>query len=305
MYREDIRFLLVTIIPSIIVLFFLGVTVYVLIKESIDIFSYEGLFFILGSKWSAMENTIGVYSIFPQLLGSFISSIIAIIIALPMSIGTVVFINEYAPRRISNLVSSILLIASGFPTVIYGLWGMRFLTDLVKNYLAPFLYNHFRFIVIFSCTPNPGGYSILTAGILLSIMAVPYITTVINEAYKSIPHKYREGIYSLGALRYQAVLTLLGIIRPAIMGAILLGLGRAFSETVAVTMVIGNVPNKSLCILESGQTITSLIATQFGNSGLFPLMSNALYGAGLLLLIIGITLSLVGIYLITRWRMML
>ena len=277
-----------------------------LVYVSIPIFKKEGISFITSSTWAPNENNpnASFYGIASALFGTFVTSAIALVIALPIALSATIFFNEVLPASIRGLLSSIIDLAAGIPTIIYGLWGLTILAPFLKIHVMQPLYTYLGFIPLFSCQPLTG-YTLFTAGVVLGIMIIPYIFALVNEAYMSIPVKYREALASMGARCYESSRILLSMIKPAIIGASLLGLGRACSETVAVALVVGNAPSISSCLFTPGYTISSLIATQFANAGLYKYMMNALYGAGLILLIIGLTLTFLGIITVNKTRYLL
>lgn len=181
------------------------------------------------------------------------------------------------------------------------MWGAFILAPLLRDYVMVPLNNYLWFIPIFSCKPTTPS-TMFTAGVVLAIMVTPFITSVIREAYESIPLSYREAALGIGATKYEYVKIMLSMIKPAILAAVLLGFGRAAGETVAVSMTMGNSFSLSTCLFEPGYTISSLIANQFGNAGFYHYMTYALFGAGLILLIIGLTLNSIGLYVLMRWR---
>lgn len=168
--------------------------------------------------------------------------------------------------------------------------------------MKPPLYAHLSFIPLFDYPPV-GGYSYLSAGVLLAIMVTPpFVSAVVREAYSMIPFTYREAAYALGATRYEATRILLGYLRPAMVSGVILAFGRAIGETVAVSLVIGNTFNMTSKLFAPGYTISSLIANQFGNAFIYSYMTPVLFAAGLALFLIGLTVNLLGIRALRRWE---
>jgi len=161
------------------------------------------------------------------------------------------------------------------------------------------LYEHFSFIPLFSFEPL--GYSYLSAGVLLGIMVTPFASSIIREAYRMIPYTYREAAYAIGATRYEATKILLGYIKPAIVAGTLLAFGRAIGETVAVSLVVGNIFNIHPSLFAPGYTISSLIANQFGEAFIYEYMVSALFAAGLSLFFIGLAINILGIIILRRY----
>jgi len=275
----------------------------VLVENSLPIFVREGLGFITSNIWRPSETDyrIEYYGVLSPIIGTLYTSLIALVIALPASIALTVFVNEYVPHRFKTLIVNLIEVMAGLPTVLYGLWGAFILAPLLRDYVMLPLNNYLWFIPIFSCKPTTPS-TMFTAGVVLAIMVTPFITSVIREAYESIPLSYREAALGIGATKYEYVKIMLSMIKPAILAAVLLGFGRVAGETVAVSMTIGNSFSLSSCLFEPGYTISSLIANQFGNAGFYHYMTYALYGAGLILLMIGLALNSIGLYVLRRWR---
>ncbi len=275
----------------------------VLIENSLPIFVREGISFITSNTWRPSENNpeAEYYGILSPIIGTLYTSIVALILATPASIALTIFINEFLPYRFRSLVVNLVEVMAGLPTILYGLWGAFILAPMLRDYVMSPLSNYLWFIPIFSCKPTTPS-TIFTASIVLAIMVVPFITSIVREAYESIPLSYREAILGIGATKYEYTKIMLSMIKPAILAAILLGFGRVAGETVAVSLTIGNSFSVSACLFEPGYTISSLIANQFGNAGFYYYMTYALYGAGLILLIIGLLLNSAGLYVLMRWR---
>ncbi len=274
----------------------------VFVRESAPILLREGASFITSSLWSPSTSPArAFYGILPAIYGTLVTSAIAVGVAVPASACMAVFVNEVLPRGVREAFSSVVDVMAGMPTVVYGLWALNYLAPALQRFVMGPLHTYLGFIPLFACTPV-SGYSLLSAAAILAVMVTPYTFAIVKEAYSSIPMKYREAILSIGAGRFETASVMLGMIRPAVIGAALLGVGRTASETVAVTFVIGNSPSLSPCLFSPGYTVSSLIATQYGESFLYPYMLNALYAAGLILLCIGLGLSGVGTLMMRRWR---
>ena len=278
----------------------------ILANYSIPILLKEGINFFIKSDWNAIEGAPEkeFYGILSPFIGTLIVSLIAIIIALPLSISLTIFIEHIAPDRIRGMLVNTMEVMAGLPTVLYGLWGVTILAPFLKTYVMDNVYSILFFIPLFSCRPiSP--YTLFTAGIVLAIMIIPFVSSIIRESYELVPMKYKEAILGIGASRYEYSKIMFSLLKPAIIGALLLGLGRAMGETVAVAMTIGNSFNNGICIFSPGYTISSLIANQFGNAGFYKYMTSALYAGGLLLLLLGVFLNSIATYIIIKWRRML
>lgn len=270
---------------------------------SLPIFQKEGLQIYTSNKWFAPEDEPEkeFYGVVAAIYGSLYTSILAVLISLPLSIGFAVFVIDYAPKKLKELLTVATDVMAGLPTIIYGIWGAFVLVPLLRDYIMKPLYSHLSFIPLFSFEPTTG-YSFLSAGVLLGIMVTPFASSIIREAYRVIPFTYREAIYSLGATRYEATKLLVGYIKPAVIAGILLAFGRAIGETVAVSLVVGNTFNIAPSLFAPGYTISSLIANQFGNAFIYRYMVSALFAAGLSLFFIGLAVNVLGILMLRRFR---
>ncbi|WP_202320031.1 phosphate ABC transporter permease subunit PstC [Archaeoglobus neptunius] len=270
--------------------------------NSIQIFQKEGVAIYTTNKWIAAEEPDKeFYGVLAALYGSIYTSIIAILISLPLSISFAVFVIDYAPKKLKEWFIIATDIMAGLPTIIYGIWGAFVLVPFLKDYVMYPLYEHLSFIPLFSFEPV-SGYSFLSAGVLLGIMVTPFSSSIIREAYRMIPFKYREAAFAVGATKYEATKILLSYIKPAIVAGITLGFGRAIGETVAVSLVVGNTFNIHPSIFAPGYTISSLIANQFGNAFIYRYMVSALFAAGLSLFFVGLAVNILGIYILRRGR---
>lgn len=272
----------------------------VFVLNSIPIFQREGLAIYTTNVWIASEfPDEEFYGILSAIYGTLYTSIIAIILVLPISIGFSIFVVDFVPSKFKDAFVISTDILAGMPTILFGIWGIFFLAPFT-SVLIDLLYKNFSFIPLFSYY-NPTGYSYLTAGVLLAIMVLPFAASLIREAYGAIPIVYKEAAFSLGLTRLEAVKILLGYIKPAILAATLLAFGRAVGETVAVSLVIGNTFNIHPSLFAPGYTISSLIANQFGNAFVYEYMPSALFAAGLALFSIGLIVNILGLLVLKRW----
>ncbi|ASJ12212.1 phosphate ABC transporter permease subunit PstC [Thermococcus thioreducens] len=274
----------------------------VFFTNAVPAFHRYGIDVYIKNVWKAAEvPEEEVYGIAAAIWGSVYTSVIAILISLPVSIAFSVFVVDYAPKRIKNALIVMSDVMAGLPTIIYGIWGAFVLVPFLRDYIMTPLYNHLSFIPLFNYPPV-GGYSYFSAGVLLAIMVTPFVSAVLREAYSMIPFTYREAVYALGATRYEATKILLGYIKPAMVSGVILAFGRAIGETVAVSLVIGNTFNMTFKLFAPGYTISSLIANQFGNAFIYGYMTPVLFAAGLALFLIGFAVNLLGIRTLRRWE---
>jgi len=281
-------------LSNILIIAIVAVMVILLGSEGVMIYIKEGVSFISTSIWSGARES---YGILFALGGSIITSIIAIIIALAIAIGSAVTLSELAPRSMRFFLSSLTDLSASIPTVIYGLWGLYILAPAVGWITREWIPESVRSIL---GTPGSIGTSLLTASILLSIMISPFATAMIREALSSVPRSIDEALYSLGLTRFEVVVLKLRYIRRAIATAMMIAYGRAVGETIAVSMVVGNVVNPEFWrILSPGYTISSLIADQYQNAESYNYMVPAIFGTALVLFAIGVMINIY-VTLITR-----
>ena len=289
--------------PAVIVVFLLFVSMLVFyFVSSYPAIERYGIDLFIKNVWVAAEEASKeVYGLAAPIWGSIYTSIIAIIFAIPISVAYAIYVNDYAPQKLKYPLIIISDIMAGLPTIIYGIWGALILVPLLRDHVMKFLYENFSFIPLFNYPPLTG-YCYLSAGILLGIMVIPFASAIIREAYAMIPTVYNEGLYALGATRYEATKVLIGYIKPAILSGFILAFGRALGETVAVSLVIGNSFNLTYQLFAPGYTISSLIANQFGNADIYHYMTPTLYAGGLALFLIGLIVNIIGLYYLKRWR---
>jgi phosphate transport system permease protein len=271
----------VLVAAAISVLLIIAGTIYELTMGSRQSIAAFGFRFFTDSSWDPNANHFGAL---PFILGTLYSSFWALVIALPISIFTAIFLSEMAPRWLEKPMSFMVELLAAIPSVVYGLWGLFILQPwLVKNFEGPVSRGPLSTLPIFGDTPN--GYDMLSASVILAIMVLPYITAVSRDILKAIPRAVREASYALGATRWE---TIKGVVLPyaraGVIGAVMLGFGRALGETMAVTMVIGNAPVFKTNLFSSGYTLASVIANELAEaSGLYR---SALIEIGLCLFII-------------------
>jgi phosphate transport system permease protein len=221
-----------------------------------------GFGFLIHSTWNPVSGQFGAL---PLIFGTLYSSAIALVIAVPLALACAVFLTEFAPRWLRTPVATLIELLAAVPSVIYGLWGIFVLIPLLRDHLWPILRPLLSWLPIFSGVFY--GPSVLAAGVILSIMILPYIAAVSREVLLAVPPSQREAGLALGGTRWETVWTvILPYGRAGIIGAIILGLGRALGETMAVTMVIGNRHEVAASVLQPGYTIASAIANEFSEA---------------------------------------
>jgi len=300
--RDDRRFVLLHLPAAFILLLAILSMLAVFIAYSTPIIEKEGYRVFTSSLWRAVEGAPARewYGLAPAILGSIYTSVIAVIIAAPLSVALAVTIEELAPSRLRGVLSVLTDLMAATPTIIYGVWGLAYLAPLMYGVLS-WLHTHLGWLPLFREEPT-SGYTIATAGVLLSIMSTPYAAAVIREAYSLIPASLREAAYAIGATRFEAVRILLGMIRPSIIAGLALAFARAIGETVAVSLVIGNSLTITASITSPGVTVSSLIASQFGNAEFYHYMTSALFAGGLVIFLIGVAVNAAAILYMRRWE---
>jgi phosphate transport system permease protein len=218
--------------------------------------------FFVGGDWNPVEEKFGAL---PFIYGTLVSSLLALIISVPLAIGVAIFTTEMCPKWLRGPLSFTTELLAAIPSVIYGLWAIFVLVPLLRLYMQPFLARTLGWTGLFEGPPY--GIGMLAAGIILAIMIIPIISSITREVLLVVPRNQREGVLALGATRWEMIR--IGVLRNAragILGGIILGLGRALGETMAVTMVIGNRPQIAKSLFAPGYTMASVIANEFSEA---------------------------------------
>lgn len=280
------------VFPCLILLLVAGILVD-LVHASWPAIHKFGLKFLYASTWDPVfEN----YGALPFIFGTVVTSMVALLLAVPVGVGTAIYLTEYAPFKVRKIIAMLIDLLAAIPSVIYGLWGIFVLVPIMRSAVQPFLGKYFAFLPFFQ-GPNYG-IGILTASVILAIMIVPFIISVSREVIIAVPAVYKEAAYAMGATRWEALSTIiLSYAKPGIMGAIILALGRAIGETMAVTMVIGNNVKISASLFSPGYTLASVIANEFAEAS-DKLYLSALIEIGLVLFFVSILVNVIARILI-------
>ncbi|MEM4576682.1 MAG: phosphate ABC transporter permease subunit PstC [Candidatus Nezhaarchaeales archaeon] len=277
------------------VILILGLMVYELTlrsKLSIETF---GLGFMVGTTWDPVKEVFGAL---PLILGTLATSAIALLIGLPISLGIALAISEYMPKRLGKSFTFLVELLAAVPSVVYGLWGMYVLIPFLRDNVYPFLQVALGFIPLFSGPIYGGG--VLTGGIVLAIMIVPIISSVTRDLFSSVPQSMREAVLALGATKWETAKTVMSYARSGILGAALLGLGRAMGEAMAISMVIGNqfklLPSS---LFDAWYTMSAMIVNELLEA-VHELHVSALINVGLLLLVINLVVVILARLIV--WR---
>lgn len=258
-------------------------------------FSKFGFGFLTSSEWNVPAGKFGAA---PAIFGTIVSSLIALALATPLAIGVAIFLSEFAPRWLQQPVAFLVDLLAAIPSVVYGLWGIFVMIPFLRDSVTPFLRDTLHFGDTPFFTGPAYGPSMLAAGVILAIMALPYISAVSREVLRAVPRSQREAAFALGATRWETIWdAVIPNARSGIVGGIILGLGRALGETMAVTMVIGNRAEISASLLAPGYTMASLIANEF-TEATSDLHLSALMAVGGVLFVIAIVVNAIARWLV-------
>jgi phosphate transport system permease protein len=267
------------------VLLVLGGVLAALIAGSLPALNAFRFDFLINQSWNPVKDRFGALA---PIYGTLVTSIFAMLIAVPVSIGIAVFITELCPAWAKRPVSVAIELLAGIPSIIYGIWGLFVLAPFLQRTVQPFLINTFAGVPGLSSllAGPPYGIGIFTAGLILAVMVLPFITAVTRDVFKTVPPMLKESAYSLGCTTFEVVrAVVVPYTRAGIVGAMMLGLGRALGETMAVTFVIGNTHRISPSLFAPGTTISATIANEF-TEAVGRLYTSSLVALGLILFLI-------------------
>ena len=266
----------IVVLCALTVLAVVALILFELIIQSRLSMSKFGFKFLVRQIWDPVAEDFGAL---PFIYGTIVSSFLGLLIAVPLSVGTALFLTELCPRRLRGILSLLVELLAAIPSVIYGLWAIFVLSPFLRVHVEPILAKVFGWTGLFSGPKY--GWGMLAAGIVIAIMILPIIASITREVITAVPRVQREAALALGATKWEMLrMSVLRNARPGIFGAIILGLGRALGETMAVTMVIGNRPEIAKSLFAPGYTLASVIANEFseavGNTYLSALVEMAL-----------------------------
>ena len=249
-------------ILALLVLAVFSALVFLVFLESLPALKKFGISFFFNSEWDNWKENFGALS---MMWGTFFSSILALLMAVPVSLGVALFLNELAPSWLAKPLNFCLEMLSAIPSIVYGLWGLFVLAPLLRSPIQEFLGEYFSFLPFFKGPQY--GIGMLSAAVILAIMIIPTISSICKEVFRSIPSSHKEAVLGIGATKWEMLKTaVLKGGKAGIIGACIMGLGRALGETMAVTMVIGNKPSLSLSLFEPAQTMASILANQYAEA---------------------------------------
>ena len=288
-------------VAGVFVLVVIVLMIFQLGSESYPIWEEEGLSFVVGTDWNEVEGRES-FGALPYILGTLVTAAMAMAIGVPLSIGIAMFVSD-APPKIGEPLGFLVELLAAVPSVIYGLWGLYVFREYFRDFVEEPLYSAFGdSIWFFSGTPF--GLDIFTASVILAIMIIPTVSAVSREIMRAVPQQQKEAAYMLGATKWEMFkLAIFPYSKTGLIGASVLGLGRAVGETMAVTMLIGNATGPNAVpssLFKPSQTMSSIIANQYNEASLVGLHIPALIGVALILLVIAICINIVAHILVTR-----
>lgn len=262
--------------------FLMGYEMYAGSRPTIAKFGWE---FLVTSTWDPVQE---IYGAFPLIYGTLLSSMLALLLALPLGLGTAIFLSELAPRWLERPLSFLVELLAAIPSIVYGLWGLFVLVPWLRTSLEPWLARQFGYLPFFK---GPAyGFGMLAAGLILAVMVLPIIASISRDVLQAIPGLQREAALGLGATRWETTRVILSSAKSGILGATLLGLGRAVGETMAVTLVIGNRSEISASLFNPSYSMASVIANEFSEAT-SSMYTSALIEIALVLFVVTIILN--------------
>ena len=295
---QDRIFYFMTLGSAVLVVLLLLAILAVLVVEAAPTFETFGFSFLWGTKWSVPTD---VYGAVPALVGTLVSSLIAMLIAVPLGIGIAIFLTELCPGSLRRPIGTAIELLAGVPSIIYGIVGLFILVPIMQNYVLPFLtitIGQVPLIGLLFQPPAPG-VGLLTASLVLSIMILPFVTAISRDVFITVPPMLRESAYGMGMTTWEVARNILiPYTRRGLVGGIMLGLGRALGETMAVTFVVGSVSRLQWSIISPSTTISAQIANNFGDAD--GLQLSSLMALGLLLFILSFCVLALARWMIGR-----
>lgn len=293
--RGDTAFRWITVVSAMfvpLVMIAIGVE---LIRSSLPALKKFGLGFLVSEDWNPVLQSFGAAS---SIYGTLVSTLIAMVIAVPLSLAIALFLVELAPPKISRTVGTMIELLAAIPSIIYGMWGLFVFAPFMAHYVQPLLGETLGFLPLFQGPPL--GIGMLTAGIILAFMVLPFISAITRDVFKLVPNVVKESAFGLGATTWEVTYKVTipyGLV--GIIGAVFLGLGRALGETMAVTFVIGNAHRIAASLFAPGNTIASTLANEFSEAT-EPLYVGSLVALGLVLYLLTYLVQVISQMLLRR-----
>ena len=286
--RAEVAFHAATLIAALLVLALLGGVMIALVRGAWPALSHFKLSFLTTQIWNPVTEKFGALA---PIYGTLVTSFVAMLLAVPIGFGVAIFLTELAPQWLKRPVGIAIELLAAVPSIIFGIWGLFVLAPILQQHVQPWLIDHFGPIPLIGSLFQgpPFGIGVLTAAIVLAIMVLPFISAVMRDVFETVPDVLKESGYGLGATTWEVIWNVVvPYSRAGMVGGVMLGLGRALGETMAVTFVIGNAHRISASILAPGTTISAAIANEF-TEAVGDLYTSALVALGVLLFIITFT----------------
>jgi phosphate transport system permease protein len=295
----DIVFRVLTRLAALTVLIILGGVIISLIDGSLPALRAFGLNFLIEERWNPVTEKFGAIA---PIYGTLVTSFIAMLIAVPVGLLIAVFLTELCPKWLRRPIGIAIELLAGIPSIIYGIWGLFVFAPFLQETLQPFLIATFGNIPVLSAlfAGPPYGIGMLTAGLILAIMVLPFVTSISRDVFDAVPPVLKEAAYGIGCTTWEVVrYVVLPYTRVGVIGGVMLGLGRALGETMAVTFVIGNAHRVSSSLLAPGTTISATIANEF-TEAVGDLYTSSLIALGLILFVITFIVLAIARYMLLR-----
>jgi phosphate transport system permease protein len=287
-------FFIFTLLPVLLILF---ITIALFVRAWPIISEYGLSDLIFGQVWKPNQ---GLFGFWPFILGTFWVTVVGVVLAVPACVLSAIYLAEYAHARTRSFAKPVLDLLAAIPPVVYGVWGLLAIVPFVDDVLAPLSDRFLGSVSIFSVN-QPTGFNILSAGIVLAVMVSPLMISVMYEIFSTVPNDMRHASLAVGATQWQTIRNIiLPQVAPGIIAAIVLGASRALGETIAVLMVVGNIPQIPTSIFDSAYPLPALIANNYGEMMSIPLYDAALLSAALVLLVVILIFNILSIIVLRR-----
>lgn len=295
---QDRIFYFMTLGSATLVVLLLLAILATLVINALPTFETFGFSFLWGTRWSAPSD---IYGAVPAMVGTLVSSFIAMLIAVPMGIGIAIFLTELCPGSLRRPISTAIELLAGVPSIIYGIVGLFILVPIMQTYILPFLIMTIGQVPLIGLLfqPPAPGVGLLTASLVLAVMILPFITAIARDVFSTVPPMLRESAYGMGMTTWEVARNILiPYTRRGLVGGVMLGLGRALGETMAVTFVVGSVSRLQSSIISPSTTISAQIANNFGDAD--GLQLSSLIALGLLLFVLSFCVLALARWMIGR-----
>jgi phosphate transport system permease protein len=295
----DTGFRLLTMSAACTVLLILGGVMTSLVMGSLPAFQAFGFDFLLSQSWNPVTEKFGALA---PIYGTIVTSVIAMAIAVPIGLGIAIFLTELCPAVLRRPIGIAVELLAGIPSIIYGIWGLFVLAPFIQRFIQPALIDTFADVPVLSMlfAGPPYGIGMLTAGFILAIMVLPFITSISRDVFETVPPVLKEAAYGVGCTTWEVVgAIVIPYTRAGVIGGMMLGLGRALGETMAVTFVIGNAHKISASLLAPGTTISATIANEF-TEAVGDLYTSSLIALGFILFVITFLILAAARYMLMR-----